>query len=263
LLRHTPTINVSPPQVIGERMGQGDERNVRTGFLTGGLAAAGGAVAAGTLSTIGAPSLAFAAAPKAPTPKNGDEALARLLAGNKRFAQGKTQSPRRDSVRRTEVAQGQKPFAIIHTCSDSRLAPEVVFDEGLGDLFVVRVAGNTAPDPILIGSMEYSALNFGSVLLMVLGHDRCGAVEAAIDVVTKGYVPPGEIGAATAPIVPAVQAVQGQPAGQLLDAAIRENVKQTVQSLEQVPTLAELVQGGKLKIVGYEYQLHTGKVTAV
>jgi carbonic anhydrase len=233
------------------------------GFLTGGLAAAGGAVAAGTLSTIGAPSLAFAAAPKAPTPKNGDEALARLLAGNKRFAQGKTQSPRRDSVRRTEVAQGQKPFAIIHTCSDSRLAPEVVFDEGLGDLFVVRVAGNTAPDPILIGSMEYSALNFGSVLLMVLGHDRCGAVEAAIDVVTKGYVPPGEIGAATAPIVPAVQAVQGQPAGQLLDAAIRENVKQTVQSLEQVPTLAELVQGGKLKIVGYEYQLHTGKVTAV
>ena len=157
--------------------------------------------------------------------------------------QGKTQSPRRDSVRRTEVAQGQKPFAIILTCSDSRLAPEVVFDEGLGDLFVVRVAGNTAPDPILIGSMEYSALTFGSILLMVLGHERCGAVEAATDVVTKGFVPPGEIAAATAPIVPAVQAVQGQPADQLLDAAIQENVRQTVQTLGQVPTLAELVQG--------------------
>jgi carbonic anhydrase len=199
-------------------------------------------------------------------PKDGDEALARLLAGNKRFVQGKTQSPRRDSVRRTEVAQGQKPFAIILTCSDSRLAPEVVFDEGLGDLFVVRVAGNTAPDPILIGSLEYSALTFGSILLMVLGHDKCGAVEAAIDVVTKGFVPPGEIGAATAPIVPAVQAVQavqGQSADQLLDAAIQENVKMTVQSLGQVPTLAELVQGGKLKIVGYEYRLHTGKVTAL
>ena len=97
----------------------------------------------------------------------------------------------------------------------------------------------------------------------MLGHDRCGAVEAAIDVVTKGFVSPGEIGAATAPIVPAVQAVQGQPADQLLDAAIQENVKMTVQSLGQVPTLAELVQGGKLKIVGYEYQLHTGKVAAL
>jgi len=206
---------------------------------------------------------AFAAAPNVPSPENGDEALARLLAGNKRFVQGKTQSPRRDSVRRTEVAQGQKPFAIILTCSDSRLAPEVVFDEGLGDLFVVRVAGNTAPDPMLIGSMEYSALTFGSILLMVLGHDRCGAVEAALDVVTKGSVPPGEIGAATAPIVPAIQAVQGRPADQLLDAAIQENVRQTVQSLGQVPTLGELVQAGKLKIVGYEYNLHTGKVTAI
>ena len=206
---------------------------------------------------------AFAAARNVPSPENGDEALARLLAGNKRFVQGKTQSPRRDSVRRTEVAQGQKPFAIILTCSDSRLAPEVVFDEGLGDLFVVRVAGNTAPDPMLIGSMEYSALTFGSILLMVLGHDRCGAVEASLDVVTKGSVPPGEIGAATAPIVPAIQAVQGRPADQLLDAAIQENVRQTVQRLGQVPTLAELVQGGKLKIVGYEYDLHTGKVTAI
>jgi len=111
--------------------------------------------------------------------------------------------------------------------------------------------------------MEYSALTFGSPLLMVLGHDRCGAVEAAIDVVTKGSIPPGEIGAATAPIVPAIQAVRSQPADQLLGAAIKENVRQTVHRLGQIPTLAELVQGGKLKIVGYEYHLHTGKVTAI
>ena len=116
---------------------------------------------------------------------------------------------------------------------------------------------------MLIGSMEYSALTFGSTLLMVLGHARCGAVEATIDVVTKGFVPPGELGAATAPIVPAVQAVLGRPADQLLDAAIQENVRQTVRSLGQVPTLAKLVQGGKLKIVGYEYQLRTGEVTAI
>ena len=234
----------------------------RRKFLAGGVVAAGGTLAAGALSTAGASRPAFAAA-ETPFPNTPDEALARLLAGNKRFVEGHPQSPRRDSVRRTEVAQGQKPFAIILTCSDSRLAPEVVFDEGLGDLFVVRVAGNTAPDPILIGSIEYSALTFGSILLMVLGHERCGAVEAAIDVVTKGIVPRGEIAAATAPIVPAVQAVQGQPADQLLDAAIQENVRQTVQTLGQVPTLTELVEGGKLKIVGYEYHLHTGKVTAI
>src|SRR4051794_32189927 len=112
LLRHPPTTNFDP---FTDRRVQG-----------AGFAAAGGAVAAGTLSTVGASSLAFAAAPEAPTPKTPDEALARLLAGNKRFVQGKTTSPRRDSVRRTEVAQGQKPFAIILTCSDSRLAPEVV-----------------------------------------------------------------------------------------------------------------------------------------
>ncbi len=102
-------------------------------------------------------------------------------------------------MRRTETAEGQKPFAIILTCSDSRLAPEVMFDEGIGDLFTVRVAGNTGGDALIIGSMEYSVVTFGSVLLMVLGHTDCGAVKATIE--------------------PAVQAVQGQPADQMLDAA--------------------------------------------
>jgi carbonic anhydrase len=161
----------------------------RRNFMAGGLAAAGGTLAAGALLMTGSPEPAFADTPEAPFPKTPDEALKRLLAGNKRFVEGHPQNPRRDSVRRIKTAEGQKPFAIILTCSDSRLSPEVIFDKGLGDLFVVRVAGNTGSDPVLVGSMEYSVLTFGSVLLMVLGHTECGAVEAAVDVVTKGRHP--------------------------------------------------------------------------
>jgi carbonic anhydrase len=236
----------------------------RRNFMAGGLAAAGGTLAAGALSMTGSSAQAFAAAPEAaPFPKTPDEALARLLAGNKRFVQGKPEHPRRDSAQRIKTAQGQKPFAIILTCSDSRLAPEDIFDEGLGSLFVVRVAGNTATDPVLIGSMEYSVITFGSVLLMVLGHTDCGAVKATIDVVTKGESLPGELDAVTHPIEPAVQAVQSQPADQILDSAIHENVKLTQEGLGQIPTFADAVQSAKLKIVGYEYQLKTGKVTPV
>jgi carbonic anhydrase len=235
----------------------------RRSFVAGGLAAAGGTLAAGALSMTGASELAFAESSEAPFPKTPDEALARLLAGNTRFVEGHPQNPRRDSVRRIKTAEGQKPFAIILTCADSRLPPEVIFDKGLGDLFVVRVAGNTASDPILIGSMEYSVITFGSVLLMVLGHTECGAVKAAVDVVTKGETLPGELNAVVEPIVPAVQAVQSQPADQIVDAAIDENVTLTQQSLGQIPTFADAVQNGKLKIVGYEYQLKTGKVTPV
>jgi carbonic anhydrase len=238
----------------------------RRNFVAGGLAAAGGTLAAGALSMAGSSGPAFAEAPEtpaAPRPNTPDEALALLLAGNKRFVEGHPQNPRRDSVRRIVTAEGQKPYAIILTCSDSRVAPEVIFDEGLGDLFIVRVAGNTGSDPILIGSMEYSVLTFGSVLLMVLGHTDCGAVKSTVDVVTKGATVPGELDAVVQPIEPAVQAVQSQPADQILDAAIRENVKLTQQGLGQIPTFADAVQSGKLKIVGYEYQLKTGKVTAV
>ena len=234
--------------------------------MAGGLAAAGGTLAAGALSMTGSSGMAFAETPKAPTaprPSTPDEALSELLAGNKRFVRGKLEQPRRDSVRRTEVAQGQEPYAIILTCSDSRLAPEVIFDEGLGDLFIVRVAGNTGIDPLTIGSMEYSVVTFGSVLLMVLGHSDCGAVKAAVDVVTQGKTLPGELPAVTDPIAPAVQAVQGQPADQMVDAAIRQNVKMTQDALGQISTFADPVQSVKLKIVGYEYELKSGKVTPV
>jgi carbonic anhydrase len=238
----------------------------RRNFMAGGLAAAGGTLAAGALSMASSSGPAFAVAsgaPAAPRPKTPDEALEELLAGNKRFAGGDPENPRRDTVRRIITADGQRPFAVVLTCADSRLSPEVIFDQGIGDLFVVRVAGNTAADPVLIGSMEYSVLTFGSVLLMVLGHTECGAVKAAVDVVTKGETVPGELNAVVEPIVPAVHAVQGQPADEIVDAAIDENVKLTQQGLAQVPTFADAVQTGKLEIVGYEYQLKTGKVEPV
>jgi carbonic anhydrase len=196
---------------------------------------------------------------------NGDQALQRLLAGNGRFVQGAPVNQGRDSVRRAAVAETQTPFAVILGCSDSRVPPEVLFDEGIGDLFLVRVAGNTATtEPALLGSIEYSVAVLGSVLLMVLGHEGCGAVKATIDHVTKGAQEPGHIEAFVDPIIPAVQAVQGQPADQLVTAAIQQNVRLQVQQLSaSQPLLAPQVAAGKLKVVGAEYHLTSGQVQLV
>jgi carbonic anhydrase len=215
--------------------------------------------AATALPLGGAP--AFAELPTGdPRPTTGDEALAELLRGNRRYVRGRVENPRRDSVRRVQQAEGQRPYAIILGCADSRVPPEVVFDEGIGDLFVVRVAGNTAADPLVVGSIQYSVLTFESVLLMVLGHDQCGAVKSAIEVVTKGTELPGDLPDVVAPIVPAVESVRGVPEDELLDAAIDANIKMTTQALEQDSVLAESVSAGNLKIVGAEYTLKSGKV---
>jgi carbonic anhydrase len=230
----------------------------RRDFLRGGVGLAGGAVAAGALSWSAS---AFAAS--TPVPKTGDAALARLLAGNKRFVKNKLEHPRRDTARLAKVAEKQKPFAMILGCADSRVSPEIVFDEGIGDLFPVRVAGNTAAAPVVVGSLEYAAANLGSILLMVLGHSGCGAVQAAVDVVTKGAALPGEIGDVVAPILPAVRNVQGRPADQLVEAAIQENVRLQMQALSQNSILGQAVSAGKLTIVGAEFELETGKVTLV
>ncbi|HWC38001.1 MAG TPA: carbonic anhydrase, partial [Acidimicrobiales bacterium] len=186
------------------------------------------------------------------------------LAGNRRFVTGVPVNQGRDSVRRAAVAETQKPFAVILGCSDSRVPPEVLFDEGIGDVFPVRVAGNTANADSLVGSIEYSAVALGSVLLMVLGHEGCGAVKAAVATVTKGEQQPGHVQAFVNPIVPAVQAVQNQPSDQLVNAAIQQNIRLQVQQLSaSQPLLAPLVSSGKLKVVGAEYQLASGQVQLV
>jgi carbonic anhydrase len=188
----------------------------------------------------------------------------RLLAGNERFVSGKLDHPNRDLFRRAEQAEHQTPFAIILGCADSRVPPEIVFDEGIGDLFLVRVAGNTAADNTVLGSIEYGAAVLNCVLIVVLGHAECGAVKSTVDLVTKGKTAPGHIDSVLQPIVPAVEAVRASNPPDLVQAAIRENVRRQVQFLQtSQPILAGLVQGGKVKVIGAEYELTTGVVDQI
>ena len=241
----------------------------RRSFLGKSLAASGVALVGGGLVAACGDSGSSSTSSSTPSPTstpvtNPDEAVARLLAGNKRFVDGRLDHPRRDDVQRSEQAEGQTPYAIILGCADSRVPPEIIFDEGLGDIFSVRVAGNTSPADIVLGSVEYGAAVLKCKVIMVLGHQGCGAVKAAVDQVTKGKQVPGHIPGVVDPIVPAVQAVQATPADQLVDAATKENVRRTVALLQSSqPVLAPLVQGGQLKVVGGEYQLHSGQVALV
>jgi carbonic anhydrase len=189
-----------------------------------------------------------------------DDALAELLAGSRRFASGELQHPRRGSVRRAELAQGQEPFAVIVSCSDSRVALEIIFDQGLGDLFVIRVAGNTVDAPVVMGSVEFATGQLGCSLVMVLGHERCGAVAAAVDAVATGAAPPGHLGAVIAPIAPSVapRAMPDREDG--IEAAVRANVLRQVATLAASPTLAGAVASGAVAIVGAESPLRTGEV---
>jgi carbonic anhydrase len=190
------------------------------------------------------------------------------MAGNERYIQGKGVHKVDESVRRVALAEEQKPYAAILGCADSRVPPEVIFDQGLGDLFVVRIAGNTAVDPLVIGSVEYAAEHLGSVLLMVLGHQGCGAVKAAVATVTEGAHQEGEIQSFVDPIVPVVEKTKKESPNaskdDLVDQSIQANVKHSVDELSHSEALLEhLVEEGKLKIVGGEYDLKSGKVELV
>ena len=131
-----------------------------------------------------------------------DQALARILQGNERYVNGRAEGAGRDEGRRKEQADGQTPFAVILGCADSRVPPEILFDEGIGDLFVVRVAGNTAADDVTLGSLEFGIAVLGCPLLVVLGHEQCGAVKAALEVVAEGRQVGGHLGSLVRPIVP-------------------------------------------------------------
>jgi carbonic anhydrase len=206
-----------------------------------------------------------ARAEQASMPKTPDEALKKLMEGNRRFADGLTKSPRRTVEVRKEVAQGQKPFAAILACADSRVPPEIIFDQGIGDLFVVRVAGNIVnPSNYgVLGSLEYGVLALGASVIMVLGHTRCGAVTGAIEAVQKGKEYPGAINDIVNAIGPAVVAAKNEP-GDLLDNSIVSNVRLGVDTLTgSVPVLAGKVREGKVKIVGANYDLYTGEVKIV
>jgi carbonic anhydrase len=190
-------------------------------------------------------------------PTTPDESIKALLEGNKRFVQRRRTNPRQDSVRLAEVAETQKPFAAILSCADSRVPSEIVFDQGFGDLFVCRVAGNVAT-PEEIGSLEFGALILGTKVIMVMGHERCGAVSATI----KGTQVPGQIGSLLDAIKPAVARSQGQP-GDRVENVCKANVLVQIEKLKSSPVLAQLIQEKKLKIIGGYYDLDTNRVTLV
>ncbi|MEP0885470.1 carbonic anhydrase [Trichocoleus sp. ST-U3] len=187
-----------------------------------------------------------------------DEAMKRLMDGNKRFVDGKRENPNQSRLRLQETAVAQYPFASILGCADSRVPAEIVFDQGLGDLFVVRVAGNVASQTA-IGSLEFSTAVLGSQLIIVLGHRRCGAVSAAI----AGDPLPGRIGVFVEEIKPAVESVRFKT-GDIEENSVTANVQyQAAQLAESSTILASLIRESKLKIVGGRYDLATGQVTIV
>jgi carbonic anhydrase len=211
-----------------------------------------------TASVIGFAGLAGASDAVAPT-VTPDQALKNLKDGNARYLAGKSQHPRQDARRRAEtVSGGQHPFAIILSCADSREPVEILFDQGIGDLFVVRVAGNVA-DVDELGTMEYGADHLGAPLIVVLGHAKCGAVTAVV----KGEHVSGNIPALVDNIIPA--ATKSKAKNLTGDALIADAVKANVmQSIEDTfinsDVLRERVAGGKLKILGAVYDLEKGTV---
>jgi carbonic anhydrase len=192
-----------------------------------------------------------------PSTVSPDQALKRLMRGNARFVSGHLAhaGPEEIAEARGAVAKGQNPFAIIVGCSDSRVGPEIVFDQGVGDLFVVRTAGEVV-DAAALGSIEYAVEHLGSPLIVVLGHERCGAVSAAV----AGAKEPGHIAVVLRAIEPAVKQTKGKP-GDPVENAVRAQALDVARQLQTAePILAERVQSGKLKIVAARYDLDTGKV---
>jgi carbonic anhydrase len=219
-----------------------------------------GAACCGAVSAAFGPAVVARAAEVKKTELSPDQALASLKKGNERFVANPVECFEKLDERRREIALGQAPFAAVIACSDSRVPPELLFGSGLGELFVIRDAGNTV-DTVGLGSIQYAVEHLGVPLIVVLGHRRCGAVQAAIAVVKENAAFPGSIGQMVEPIVPAVLKAQGGP-GDLLENAVRENVRRTVNRLRTSPEpiLMEPLHQGRLRIVGARYDLDDGRV---
>jgi carbonic anhydrase len=186
-----------------------------------------------------------------------DEALKRLMGGNRRFTTAAMTHPDQSVERRTSQAAGQAPFAIIVSCSDSRVPPEILFDQGIGDLFVIRSAGEVVTD-VGIGSIEYAAAHLSVPLIMVLGHERCGAVKATVD----GGEAPGSIGSIVTLIKPAVDKAKAK-GGEVLENAIKLNAGLVSERIAASPIIAERLAKGELKIVRGYYDLDDGVVKSL
>jgi len=228
----------------------------RRGFLA--MAGVGLGLAAGDFGFGIGPAFAAAGGPK--TSMTADEALASLKSGNARYVASPELCTADLQARRTKLAESQAPWATIVSCSDSRVPPELLFGGlGLGELFVARNAGNMV-DTATMGTIEYGAAVLGAPLILVLGHERCGAVVAACDIVSKKATFPGSIGPMVKAIVPAAMAVRNQP-GDFVDNTVRESAKRTAaQIATKSPIVAPLVKKGSVKVVAGRYSLDDGKV---
>lgn len=200
---------------------------------------------------------------KRPTVKNAEESIALLKQGNERFAADKLANINVGNERRKELEKGQEPFAVVVGCSDSRVTPAVLFDQGLGDLFEIRVAGNVV-DADAVGSIEYAVEHLHTPLIVVLGHQSCGAVKATVETIETNTEAPGSIGSLVAKIKPAVEIVKEtdkQAEGKaLVEEAVEVNVKNVTKELEKSPIIKEKLEKGEVKIVGAKYFLDSGKV---
>ena len=219
-------------------------------------------LAAGAGAAFAAAPHALAAAPKAPPkPENviaPDAALDRLMKGNARYVEGVAR--RHDFKHEREaLSKGQNPFAAVLSCADSRIAPEYCFDTARGDIFVCRVAGNFASDEV-VASLEYAVAVLNTPLIMVLGHEACGAVDSTIKSIKDGTTLPGHLPSLVDAIRPAVDALKGQP-GDMLVNAIRRNVALNVEALKSTPPILQtFVAGKKVHVVGGVYRLNSGRV---
>ena len=204
-------------------------------------------------------SAAFAADPVPKTTLTPDQALKLLKEGNEEF---RTEAPfraGRDRERRIEIARGQQPFCVLVGCSDSRVPPELLFGRGLGELFIIRNAGNTI-DTVALGSVEYGVGVLGCPLVVVLGHENCGAVAAAVEVVLKNATFPGVIGEMIQPILPAVLSVRGKP-GDLLDNAVEANARRVAGRLKsQSLVIQDAVHENRARVIAARYDLHSGTI---
>ncbi|MEW5422294.1 carbonic anhydrase [Amorphus sp. 3PC139-8] len=233
----------------------------RRGLFGLGLGAASTAFLAGQVIPAAAQSSTEAPAAR-PNDISPDEALKQLMDGNGRYV-ANTAMNRDLSAGRAARAQAQYPFAGLISCADSRVAPELAFDQGPGELFVVRVAGNFV-DVSGLASIEYGVAVLGIPLLMVLGHSGCGAVDATIKVVQDGTELPGHLPELIANLKPGVQKALAEKPADPLAAATKANVVYNVQKLEKAtPIVEEAVSTGKVKVVGGIYDIATGKVELI
>jgi carbonic anhydrase len=190
------------------------------------------------------------------------EAYAVLLEGNSRFVRGERLHPHQDADRRSKSAPGQRPFAVLFGCSDSRLAAEIIFDRGLGDLFVVRTAGHVSGAEVL-GSVEYGVAVLGAPLVVVLGHDSCGAVTEASEAERGGVAPAGYLGDVVERVMPSVLAARARGFTEV-DEFVDEHIRRTVGGLVgRSVLLAGEVSAGRCAVVGLSYRLSEGTVSCV